>query len=105
MTPRQKFGIPTYFKNKLISYFRKRAPLTFATKKGIFVVFLDGPMKLIYAKLQFAKLMVLLAKMEIALHQADVNVKLDGKFITQKDKKVFQMIFSSIGLVIYANFA
>ena len=50
-------------------------------------------MKLICAKLQFAKLMALLAKMEIALHQADVNVKLDGKFTTQKYKKVFQMIF------------
>ena len=80
---------------KPISYFnfRKRAPLIFATKKGIFVVFPDGPMKLICAKLQFAKLMALLAKMEIALHQADVNVKLDGKFTTQKYKKVFQLIF------------
>jgi len=50
----------------------------------MFSVYPAGLMKLIYAKLRFAKLMAFLAKMEIALHQADVNVRWDGleNFVT-----------------------
>ena len=50
----------------------------------MFSVYLAGLMKLLYAKLPYAKLMGFLVKMEIALHQADVNVRWDGEFSAQK---------------------
>ena len=59
-------------------------PTTFATKMVMFSVYLAGLMKLLYAKLPYAKLMGFLVKMEIALHQADVNVRWDGEFSAQK---------------------
>ena len=65
-------------------FFRKVEQTTFATKMDMFCVYPAGLMKLLYAKLPFAKLMGHLAKMEIALDQADVNVRWDGKFSSQK---------------------
>ena len=66
------------FTYDISTFFRKVGPTTFATKMDMFCVYPAGLMKLLYAKLPFAKLMGHLAKMEIALHQADVNVRWDG---------------------------
>ena len=68
----------------------------------MFSVYPAGLMKLIYAKLRFAKLMAFLAKMEIALHQADVNVRWDGKFLHKtfpfQFRVNFKMTFKLKGL-------
>ena len=66
------------FTYDISTFFRKVGPTTFATKMDMFFVYPAGLMKLLYAKLPFAKLMGHLAKMEIALHQVDVNVRWDG---------------------------